>query len=268
MTSFNCTKCKDRHERQAFISHASKDKELADLIATACCRVKVAPYLYEFSEDFTASELPASTLGKRVQESSIVFVLLGEKVSRAFWTQAWIGFEIGVSRGIDVGSGNAKWKDGYFSKSVICVQDVRQGQEVSVPWLDALILFDFDPDEGRWNEFEDAIRFLPRDTSQQPTTKVVDYSNREEDEPAFREEFAAGNRFQQTTIGSNVKCENCKSEYSVWLAIQDAIKLGNRFNGIKWFPFRRQAECTIDCPSCDRMVTRVFTQRLSSDIST
>lgn len=152
---YDCDRCDESHERRAFISHASKDKKIAKEIAKACCNAEVTPYLFEFSPDFSNPKIPADTLSQRVNESNILFVLLGDQVSKAFWTQAWIGFEIGVARGIDVAENRTNWQN-YSGKRVIAVQDIHQGIEVSVPRLNALLLFNFNSKKMR-NEFEDAI---------------------------------------------------------------------------------------------------------------
>ena len=58
-----------------------------------------------------------------------------------------------------------------------------------------------------------------------------------------------------------MKCGNCKSGYDAWIAKDDAHKLGKGFNEINEGP-ELHAECTIECPSCEKMVTRVFVQML------
>ena len=262
---FDCKECCEGHEKQAFISHASKDEKIARSIAKACCNAEVAPYLFEFSPDFSSLDIPADTLSERVRESNILFVLLGEQVSRAFWTQAWIGFEIGVARGMDIESNREIW-NGYFGTRVIAVQDIRQGIEVSVPRLDALLLFDFNSDET-WNEFEDAVRFLTPLDDNQRSVRTVNYDNPEPIEGPSIQEFHYGNKFRQSIIKANVICKNCKNQYEIWVAIQDVEKLGMGFNPINDAPVV-QAECTVECPSCDKMVTQIFTQNLGSDVLT
>ena len=262
---FNCDRCNKSHEKQAFISHASKDKKIVSAIAKASCNAEVAPYLFEFSSDFSASNMPADILGKRVRESNILFVLLGDSVSKAFWTQAWIGYEIGVARGIDIAEDRTNWH-GYSGTRVIGVQDIHQGIEVSVPRLDALLLFDFNSNE-MWNEFEDAIRFLtPEDDCNRPIKKW-NYDCPPPIEMPSVQDFAYGNKFRQSVIKANVLCKNCKSQYEAWIAIQDLEKLGMGFNPINDAPVV-QAECTVECPSCDKMVTQVFTQMLPSNVLT
>ena len=51
-SEYKCYDCKERHSRQAFISHAGKDAEIAKEAAKACCATKVAPYLFEYSAEF------------------------------------------------------------------------------------------------------------------------------------------------------------------------------------------------------------------------
>ena len=197
--------------------------------------------------------------------SHILFVLIGEKVSKAFWTQAWIGFGIGVARGLDIANNRRDWH-GYSGERFIAAQDIHQGEKVSVPRLDALLLFDFNPDET-WSEFEDAVRFLtPMDDTERPIRRVS-YANPEPIEGPSRQEFHYGNTFRQSIVKANVLCKNCKSRYEIWITIQDIEKLGMGFNPINDAPVV-QAECTVECPSCDKMVTQVFTQCLGSDVLT
>ena len=40
-----CMACGNRHEKQAFVSHARKDKELAEKVRHACCEVNIASFL-------------------------------------------------------------------------------------------------------------------------------------------------------------------------------------------------------------------------------
>ena len=262
---FECIRCSVSHEKQAFISHASEDKTIAKEIALASCNAEVAPYLFEFSPDFSNPNIPADALYERVQESNILFVLLGDHISKASWTQAWIGFEVGVARGIDIATRRTIW-DGYSGKRIIAVQDIHQGIEVTVPRLDALLLFDFNSDET-WNEFEDAIRFLTPKDENHRSIRRVDYTHPEPIEVPSIREFTQGNIFRQSIIKANVKCKNCKSQYEVWIAIQDLEKLERAFNPINDAPVL-QAECTVECPSCDRMVTQIFTQSLETDVPT
>ena len=246
---YPCNCCRKSHTKQAFISHSGKDTEIVKSIRKACCASKVAPYLYEFSDEFSASNVPADILAKKVEESEFIFVVLGDSVSKAYWTQAWIGFEIGVAVGVNNATEmKCTETPKYFSRRIVVIQDVRQRIEVSVPRLDALFLFDFDS-TARWNELQNAVRVL----AVLPKTESSMYDT-----------FSSGNKIQQSLMNANVKCENCKSEYEAWITIEDAPKLRKAFNG--WLP-NTQAECTIECPSCDKMVTRVFRQALTNFLS-
>lgn len=238
---------------------------LAQQIRIACCAANVSPFLYEFSPEYSSSELPADAIEKQVRNSAILFVLLGESVSDAFWTQAWIGYEIGVARGIDIESGNTDW-EGYSSKRVIVVEDIRQGSNVSIPRLDALLLFDIDSND-MWNEFQGAVSFLTPKNTNRSAMIEENYENISQLKGPPAEELSSGNRFQQSIVKANVKCKNCKSEYEIWIAIKDAKQLGKALNPISNYP-RVEAECTTKCPSCDGMVTQVFTQMLTSSVPT
>ena len=230
LDSFECHVCCLTHAKQAFISHASKDNQIARKLAEACCQGKVSPFLFEFSQDYSAPTIPADILAERVKESEVVFVLLGENVSKAFWTQAWIGYEIGIARGTDLASGRLSY-GGYFSKRIIVVEDVKQGIKVSIPRLDALLLFDFRHND-RWEMFQYAIGTL-----------ALVFDN---------EFFRGANRFRSHLMQSQnkVKCdnENCKSEYDVWILNRDVMSLVPK---VKWIRKWLKAECSIECPSCD-----------------
>ena len=230
---FKCICCEHIHDKQAFVSYASKDREIAAKLKRACCEAGVAPYLFEFTPESHSQMPPADVLAVSVAASDILFVLLGESVSEAYWTQAWIGFEVGIAKGLAIKTN--------MPKSVIVLQDIHQGMKVSVPMLDALFLFDFASEKG-WDQYEGLVLVLARlgDSGQ------------------F---FRVANRFRSATIKANVKCGNCKGEYEAWITKDDAHELGKGFNEINMGP-ELHAECTIVCPSCDKMVTRVFVQML------
>ena len=233
--SFKCISCEGHHDRQAFVSHATDDAEIAAKLKHACCEIGVAPYLFEFSPESLSQARPADALAGSVAASAFIFVLLGKSVSEAYWTQAWIGFEVGISKGLAIETNRPK--------NVIVLQDIRQGIKVSVPMLDELFLFDFDSGEG-WNQYKDLVLVLANLTSS-------------------GEFYKAASRFRGATLSSQVKCAHCKSQYEAWIAKDDVGKLEKGFNPIKELP-ELHAECTIECPSCDKMVTRYFRQMLPS----
>ena len=238
--AFECHVCCSTHAKQAFISHASKDSQIVRKMAEACCQGKVSPFLFEFSPEYSAPTIPADILAQRVRESDVIFVLLGEHVSKGFWTQAWIGYEIGVARGTDLATGHLSY-DGYFSKRIIVVEDVKQGIKASIPRLDALLLFDFRHND-RWETFQCAIGTL---------ALVFD-----------GDFFKNANRFRSQMMQSQnkVKCENenCKSEYDVWILNRDVMSLTPKVKWIKrWFV----AVGSIECPSCDNREVPLTIQR-------
>lgn len=225
MSEFPCGQCSDLHSQQAFISHSQRDSELADLIAGSCCDAGTAPYLFE--RDRSDKRKPADWIRRKIIESRLHFVMLGPGVSCAFWTQSWIGFEIGVTRGYDFArdvSGSE-----YFTKQILVLEDVRQGTEVSVPYLHEFLLFDFE-DKSRWQEFEDVVRFFART-----------------DEESDLDFWRVGNRLRGNLLReSGVTCTNtnCKSTFEVWVAKEDIGKLRS---------VRRMGPatvCSIKCPSC------------------
>ena len=230
---FKCICCEQSHDKQAFVSHASKDREIAAELKRACCEAGVAPYLFEFTPESHSHMPPADVLAESVAASDMLFVLLGESVSEAYWTQAWVGFEVGISKGLAIQT--------KMPKSVIVLQDIHQGMKASVPMMDALFLFDFASKKG-WDQYEGLVLVLARLGNSGQFFKVA-------------------NRFRSATIKANVKCGNCKGEYEAWIAKDDAHSLGKGFNKINGGP-ELHAECTFECPSCDKMVTRVFVQML------
>lgn len=233
--SFKCAVCEGGHDKQAFVSHAKNDAGIAAKLRDACCEEGVAPYLFEFSPESGSAARPADTLAKAVAESAFIFVLLGESVSKAFWTQSWIGFEVGIAKGIAIETDRPT--------KVIVLQDIHQGIKASVPMLDELFLFDFDSAES-WNQYRDLVLVLANLTSS-------------------LEFYKAANGFREAALSAQVKCEQCKSQYEAWIAKDDVGKLGKGLNPVKDKP-ELHAECTIECPSCDRMVTRFFRQMLPS----
>ena len=128
-------------------------------------------------------------------------------------------------------------------KNVIVLQDIHQGIRVSIPMLDELLLFDFYSDEG-WGQYKDLVLFLANLTSS-------------------GEFYKATSRFRAATLSAQVKCAHCRSQYEAWIAKDDVGKLGKGFNPVKHLP-ELHGECTIECPSCDKMVTRYFRQMLPS----
>lgn len=244
--TFRCNCCGKNHTKQAFISHASKDKGIVEKIRKACCASKVAPYLYECSPEYSGPIPPSDIIADAIENSELILVVPGESVSEAYWTQAWIGFEIGVRVGINIAT-RMKYTltPDYFEKRIIVLQDICQGIKVTIPRLRAISLFDFDSADS-WKAASDAIRFWA-------------------EIPQLDEIFRLGNKNQQAQMKADVKCKNpkCKSQYEAWITIEDARKLGKGFNCIDDpKDLRFKAECTIECPSCDQMVTRVFTQAL------
>ena len=230
---FKCESCCKTHKKQAFISHSKKDEVIKQKLVKACCEVGVAPYLYEFSPEYNSNASPADALSDEIAKSEMLFVLLGDSISKVYWTQAWIGFEVGIFKLLADPEKNLKY--------VFVFQDIRQGIGVCVPFLHVLFLFDFNSEIG-WKQFRGLIVVVARDT----------------DSKKF---FTDANRFRSATIKANIKCDNCKSGYDAWIAKSDVCQLGKGLNkfriGPQWI-----SECTIKCPSCGKMVTRCFTPML------
>ena len=234
---FECRVCNGQHMKQAFVSHSANDKEIAKKLKCACCKAGVAPFLYELSPEHRIKAPPAKVLADKIAESEILFVLLGDEVSGKYWTQAWIGFEVGIFAGLGNDPSNLKY--------VMAIQDIRQGIEVSVPMLNVLFLFDFTSELG-WEQYEGLVASAARVSGSSEFYRVA-------------------NKFRSATLKANVKCGNlkCRSEYEAWIAKRDACLLGKGLN-LLVSGSEMIAECIIECPSCDQMVTRCFRQMLMS----
>lgn len=247
---FDCDECGENHEKQAFISHAFKDKRIKERLAKACCAGGVTPFLFEFRPEFYTPTIPGDILANQVYNSDVILVLLGPHVSK-FWTQAWMGFEVGVSMGADVATGREIYNR-YFAKKIIVLQDIRQGNDAAIPRLDALLLFDFDSDKG-WDTLQESIDALIDKYIEEDAVSEWPYER-----PTTSEEidlidvFTSLNNLRRQVIrDKGVKCGNCKSEYDVWMLISDAeapdlkvrwIKRGNRTIAVH----------LVECPSCDK----------------
>jgi hypothetical protein len=238
--TFNCSQCGKQHREQAFISHASKDERLARHIAIACCQADAAPFLFEYESDPLAAVIPADQIADEIVRSRVHFVLLGPRVSEAYWTQAWIGYEIGITRGYDRATKMQAGCGEYFSTKIIVVEDIRQGIEACVPYLHALLLFDFHSDT-RWKEFEDAVRFLA-DTA--PNTP----------EHPFLEFYKAGNRLRGKLLKESGFRHKCGSSYDVWAFKEDVEKLP----AARLVNDNGEVICAIKCPSCSKHRITVF----------
>ena len=156
----------------------------------------------------------------------MLFVLLGKAVSEAYWTQAWIGYEVGIFKALaDIDPA---------PKHVIVLQDIRQGIKVCVPTLKSLFLFDFSCKSG-WYLYKELVIVLGK----------------------LEPFFIAASSFRSATIMADVKCEHCKSGYETWIASCDRGELGERLSQCK-SGSELICKCTIECPSCKEMFTRCF----------
>ena len=248
-TEYKCCECQRHHPRQAFISHAGKDKDIAKEAAKACCAAQVKPYLFEYSPEFSKPAIDnARTIASEINNSDIFLVVLSQSVSRAFWTQAWIGFEIGVSIGAAIASNGTS---NYFTGRIIVLQDIQQAIKVSVPRVDVLSLFDF---SQSWDDTRDLIKFVAAYMSE-PASEV----------------FRRGNDLRERMMTGRVTCgkETCKSRYEVVMPTKDSEQLGFkiRWNKIqlrrmRWIEKGRRAESTLMCPSCGEKVNCELTRSL------
>lgn len=250
-SGYKCCECGQKHRRQAFISHAGKDEEIAKEAAKACCAAQVTPYLFEYSAEFSQPAIDnARTIAKEIKSSDIFLVVLSPSVSEAFWTQAWIGFEIGVSIGVDIASGGPEKKN-YLSSKVFVIQDVHQEVKVSVPRVDVLFLFDF----GRtWDDTRDLLEFASAYMSESPGRV-----------------FQLGAPLRQRMMTGTASCANgnCKGDYDVVMPTKDAEQLESKvwcddlcLKKLQWIEKGRQAKSNLKCPSCGEKVNCELTRSL------
>ena len=248
-SEYKCCECQERHPRQAFISHAGKDKEIAKEAASACCAAQVTPYLFEYSAEFSQPAIDnARTIAKEINNSDFFLVLLSPSMSKAFWTQAWIGFEIGVSIGAAISSSG---KSNYFTGKIIVLQDIQQDIKVSVPRVDVLYLFDF---SQTWGDIQDLLMFMSAYMAE-----------------STGEFFRRGNKLRGRMMTGRITCgnETCKGIYEVVLPVKDTEQLESkvwcndiRFRRLQWIDKGLRAESTLKCPSCGDKVDCELTRSL------
>ena len=238
---YKCCECQERHPRRAFISHAAKDKEIAKEAARVCCTAQVTPYLFEYSAEYSRPAIDnARTIAKEINNSDIFLVVLSPSMSEAFWTQAWIGFEIGVFIGAALASGGTS---NNFTSRIIVLQDIQQDIKVSVPRVDVLFLFDF---SQAWDDIQDLLVFISAYMSESNSGV-----------------FQRGNKLRERMMTGRATCENesCKGDYDVVMPTKDARLLefkvwcnDIRLRRLRWMEKGLEAECTLKCPSCGQKV--------------
>ena len=251
MSECHCSECPEKHPRQAFISHAGEDAKIAKAAAKACCRAQISPYLFEYSTEFSQHEIDnARTIAAKINDSDMFLVVLSPSVSKAYWTQAWIGFEIGVSVGAAITS-NGLDKMNYLSRKIIVLQDIYQEIKVSVPRIDVLFPFDF---SRNWADPQELLELMSSYMSE-PSTQM----------------YQIGNKLRQRMMTGKIRCENgiCKSVYDVVMPIKDVGRLGFRiwwkgirFKRIRWIEENCRAKYTLKCPSCGQKVNCELTRSL------
>ena len=248
-SEYKCCECQEWHPRQAFISHAGKDKEIAKEAARVCCAAQVTPYLFEYSVEFSQPAIDnARTIAEEINNSDFFLVLLSPSMSKAFWTQAWIGFEIGVSIGAAIASNETS---NYFTGRIIVLQDIHQDIKVSVPRVDDLFLFDF---SQTWDDIQGLLVFM---------SAYMAESN--------GEFFRRGNELRERMMTGRITCgnETCKGSYEVVMPVKDTEQLGFKiwwnkvqFKRMQWVEKGLQAKATLKCPSCGEKVNCHLTRSL------
>ena len=248
-SEYKCCECQEWHPRQAFISHAGKDEAIAKEAARACCAAQVKPYLFEYSAEFSKPAIDnARAIASEINNSEIFLVVLSPSMSGAFWTQAWIGFEIGVSIGVAIAS---KGASNYFTGRIVVLQDIQQAIEVSVPRVDDLFLFDF----GRtWDDIQDLLAFVSAYMSK-PNGEF----------------YRRGNNLRDRMMTGSVACANdkCKGCYEVVMPVKDTEHLESKvwcndisLKRLQWIEKGLHAKSTLKCPSCGEKVDCELTRSL------
>lgn len=246
---YKCCVCQKWHALQAFISHAGKDEAIAKEAARVCCAAQVKPYLFEYSADFSKPAIDnARAIASEINNSDIFLVVLSSSMSGAFWTQAWIGFEIGVSIGVAIASNGTS---NYFTGRIVVLQDIQQDIEVSVPRVDDLFLFDFGQP---WNDIQDLLAFISVYVSK-PDGEV----------------YRRGNSLRERMMTGRVDCANekCKGYYEVVVPVKDTEQLASKvwcdeegFKRMQWIEEGLRAKSILKCPSCGEEVSCELTRSL------
>ncbi len=227
-----CCVCCGTHSIRAFISHAGKDRYVARQTAEAFCEAGVFPFLFEYSVDYFNPTIDNSdTITSEVKKSDLFVVVLSPAMSNAYWTQAWIGFEIGALMGADIDLKKTS-QSNFFSKTIIVLQDIQQGIKATLPRVNVLFLVDF---VKSWHEVSAMVAFLSVIQLMKPTV------------------YQLGNSLRQRVMTGRAICRNesCKADFHVLMPVKDAERL--EFN-IHWVQKGHKALYSLECPSCDRRI--------------
>ena len=206
-----------------------------------CCAAQVTPFLFEYSaDDSQFAKNIGRTIANEIIDSDIFLVILSPSVSKAFWTQAWIGFEIGVSIGAAIASDGTS---NNFTGRIIVLQDIQQDIKVSVPEVNVLFLYDF----GRsWDDAQELLQFI---------SVYMDGST--------GEVYHLGNELRERMMTGRALCGNdtCESVYDVVIPFKDTEKLESKvwcndvsLRRLQWIKRGVHAKSTLKCPSCGKKV--------------
>lgn len=90
-------------EKQIFISHSGKDREIVDAIIKSFEGTGVRPLLMEDLQDEVLRDGEANWqwIRKQIQKSEALFVILSRGLIAREHTQNWVAFEIGVAAGCE-----------------------------------------------------------------------------------------------------------------------------------------------------------------------
>ena len=239
-----CCKRENEHPLQAFISHARKDQDIAKKAAQACCAADVRPFLFEYSAESRQLGIDnARTIAKKIIDSHIIVVVLSKSISKAYWTHAWIGFEIGAAVGAHIASIRVQGGN-YFSGRIIVFQHIHHNIKVSIPRVDDLFLFDFN---RPWEDVRELLKFISAYVSQ-----------------PIGELSRIGYALKLRMLTGTASCKNdmCNGSYQMVVPFEDVShpKFGMRWNWLHrkkiwWDKNENIAKCTMKCPSCGQKVT-------------
>ncbi len=88
-------------QKQIFVSHSKKDKELVERFKTYLERSKLKPVFMEFEGHSKEDRADWKWVRDQIESSNAVLLLLTKNVISAPQTQNWIAFEVGVAAGCE-----------------------------------------------------------------------------------------------------------------------------------------------------------------------
>jgi hypothetical protein len=123
-------------------------------IKNSLCHAQVTPFLYAIPENAPTSW----EIMRELRKSMAVMAVLGPEVSRRYWTQVWIGFEIGVFAAFQVDR-ELIHPLSHRIPHTFLIEDVRQSSDAPVPFMDLALLLDFS-DSTSWGAVQSITELI------------------------------------------------------------------------------------------------------------